>query len=571
MPHTINVTDCSGSATAPQYSHGGSTFSTAATSHTFTAPGTYDVIQAIEISGVFFFDTQAVVVFPIPVPYFEITNCGGNQVHLNVPDWGYDEYDITWETGVAQNAVTFGTYMHTYGNTSPKNVRVEGIYQPELCGNDTTISITPIPTFEKPNIDTLRVLSDSAILLSVSGQNHVVYQIDMYTNGVLTNTHEVIPQNNTFTDTISGLNTGENTYCFIVKAFNRCSNATETTSDEVCSVVLSGAAQVGFNDVAWNTYDGDNFTQYNLERNQTNLASFTVAQNPYVDSNVLCSQQYAYQLTTTASNVKNSTSISNVIILVGESAKDPQAVSGVYSTYNTNNMLEIRWNGAPKIIPLYYSVNTTQTNDTLLVINTFTRNCYEISYTDSCNNTSLVSEQTCPMVLNYTESGRFTIPLSWNAYQSFNNGISHYLLTVYDGNNQFIEEINTGTALEYIYIPTTDNNQIYHFQVTGVSNDSITTLSNRIQVVMNNRMIIPNAFTPNGDGNNDIFLPKTRFVAQFQMSIYNKWGEQLFTTTDINQGWRGEGVPPGVYSYLITVTDFQGETLTEKGTVTLMQ
>lgn len=69
---------------------------------------------------------------------------------------------------------------------------------------------------------------------------------------------------------------------------------------------------------------------------------------------------------------------------------------------------------------------------------------------------------------------------------------------------------------------------------------------------------MPNVFTPNGDGLNDIFLPKYRndVDISFQMLIFNKWGEQLFSTDNINQGWDGtyKGVlcKEDLYTWTIT-------------------
>jgi gliding motility-associated-like protein len=52
---------------------------------------------------------------------------------------------------------------------------------------------------------------------------------------------------------------------------------------------------------------------------------------------------------------------------------------------------------------------------------------------------------------------------------------------------------------------------------------------------------MPNVFTPNGDGVNDVFLPVYNhdIPLTFKMMIFNKWGEQIFSTTDINEGWDG--------------------------------
>jgi gliding motility-associated-like protein len=68
---------------------------------------------------------------------------------------------------------------------------------------------------------------------------------------------------------------------------------------------------------------------------------------------------------------------------------------------------------------------------------------------------------------------------------------------------------------------------------------------------------LPNAFTPNGDGLNDVFKPIENYdlVRTYQLSIYSRWGELMFETSDISQGWdgtfKGKPVPGGSYVYRI--------------------
>jgi gliding motility-associated-like protein len=50
----------------------------------------------------------------------------------------------------------------------------------------------------------------------------------------------------------------------------------------------------------------------------------------------------------------------------------------------------------------------------------------------------------------------------------------------------------------------------------------------------------PNAFTPNQDGKNDRFAVFTDYTLQsFQLTIYNRWGQKIFESTDQNKGWDG--------------------------------
>lgn len=69
------------------------------------------------------------------------------------------------------------------------------------------------------------------------------------------------------------------------------------------------------------------------------------------------------------------------------------------------------------------------------------------------------------------------------------------------------------------------------------------------------RIFIPNAFSPNGDGENDEFKPVADCSITFSMQIYNKWGSVVFSTEDVDQGWngtfQGELAPDGKYSYVV--------------------
>ncbi len=96
------------------------------------------------------------------------------------------------------------------------------------------------------------------------------------------------------------------------------------------------------------------------------------------------------------------------------------------------------------------------------------------------------------------------------------------------------------------------------YQVT--SNDPCeATQSITIQVVPDTQLetiLIPNAFSPNGDLLNDVFqITADENIESFEMFIYDRWGEKLYETTDITLGWDGtykeEIMPLGVYVYMI--------------------
>lgn len=88
-------------------------------------------------------------------------------------------------------------------------------------------------------------------------------------------------------------------------------------------------------------------------------------------------------------------------------------------------------------------------------------------------------------------------------------------------------------------------------------------------------LYVPNAFTPNGDGLNDTFFAKGLGIKKFDMVIFDRWGNQIFTTTDISKAWDGtfKGVlcPDDTYVWKITAIDGNSVRYEKTGHVTLMK
>ena len=89
-------------------------------------------------------------------------------------------------------------------------------------------------------------------------------------------------------------------------------------------------------------------------------------------------------------------------------------------------------------------------------------------------------------------------------------------------------------------------------------------------------LTMPNAFSPNGDGLNDVFRPVTIMekVTSFSMLIFDRWGQQVFYTTDLTNGWdgriNGAAQQTGEYVYLVRYGNPSGVIREKKGTFTLV-
>lgn len=88
-------------------------------------------------------------------------------------------------------------------------------------------------------------------------------------------------------------------------------------------------------------------------------------------------------------------------------------------------------------------------------------------------------------------------------------------------------------------------------------------------------IFVPNAFTPNTDGSNDVLFLRGNMLKDIYFTIYNRWGEKVFETFDVNKGWDGQykGRPcdPGVFDYYLKATCPNQEKIFTKGNITLIR
>ena len=102
--------------------------------------------------------------------------------------------------------------------------------------------------------------------------------------------------------------------------------------------------------------------------------------------------------------------------------------------------------------------------------------------------------------------------------------------------------------------------------------DSIT---NYVIVHPNLTFYVPSSFTPNGDLKNDLFHAYGEGVVEYELSIYNRWGELVFLSKDINISWdgniNGNEAPVGVYFYKINYTNGSNKQKIISGSVTLLR
>ena len=125
---------------------------------------------------------------------------------------------------------------------------------------------------------------------------------------------------------------------------------------------------------------------------------------------------------------------------------------------------------------------------------------------------------------------------------------------------------------------TPDKTTTYTVTIVGASgctkSDTVTIyiLSNECE---DESVFVPNTFTPNGDGENDVLYARSNNLTSAYFAVYNRWGELVFETTDFHKGWdgiyKGMKADPAVFAWYLKGRCLNGKELFKKGNVTLIR
>lgn len=157
-------------------------------------------------------------------------------------------------------------------------------------------------------------------------------------------------------------------------------------------------------------------------------------------------------------------------------------------------------------------------------------------------------------------------PLQLNVVDINNTGLSDFIWSPTTGlNNPFIKNP----------IAVLDKETIYNFQATD-ANKCLVNASISIKIFRGAEIYVPNSFTPNGDGLNDVLKPVPVGLAEFHyLKIFNRFGQLLFTITDPSKGWDGKingtELGYGAYIWIGEGIDFKGNLIMRKGATLIIR
>ncbi|WP_082455409.1 gliding motility-associated C-terminal domain-containing protein [Hymenobacter sp. AT01-02] len=239
----------------------------------------------------------------------------------------------------------------------------------------------------------------------------------------------------------------------------------------------------------------------------------------------------------------------------------------------TGGQLSYARNGSP-----IGSSSTRTFRDSLSTPTPSAAQCYTAQFLDACGNRSAVSTSVCPVVLTATATNEegTNIQLNWTAFQSGATSTLTYLVISLSASNAVLSSTAVSSRLTFFDTSPPQNQQVvrYRIEATGPGLNA-PTYSNVATVARQVKLFVPTAFSPNGDGLNDVLELKGRYLDNFRFTIIDRNGQQVFQSTSRTQSWDGRigtaSPVPGTYAWRYESTDQAGRRVVQHGSVTIVR
>jgi gliding motility-associated-like protein len=205
---------------------------------------------------------------------------------------------------------------------------------------------------------------------------------------------------------------------------------------------------------------------------------------------------------------------------------------------------------------------------------------YRVQLIDSCRNEGPYSEPHQPIQLQASE-GKGNPELEWTRYQGW--PVSAYQVQVEKPDGEGFEPLGpyqrVAPARQQLVDSLSDleAGQLC-YRIIGLragGGSTIRTASNTRCIDPTIRLYVPDAFSPNDDGNNDAFRAEGTYITDITLRIYNRWGEKVFQDSGMEASWdgtyRGQTAPAGTYTYVISAKGANSEFIQREGSLQLIR
>jgi gliding motility-associated-like protein len=533
---------------------------------------TYTVV-ASNTSGCIDSSTITITVNPLPHALFNLSPVCQNEAMTysdastaTISNWSWNFGDT--HTSAVQNPVHGYSTCGTFNN---KLVVTNNYGCKDSITHTLTVNCLPLANFgfidvclhQPANFHDSSMVSggsitnwlwsfgDSSSSVSTQNPNYVYAHPGTYTVSLIVTT------NNGCKDTITKNIVVHPLPVVRFSTSNVCDGTSVPFSD-LSSIIPPDLIQSRF----WNFGDGntDNIN-VTISHPYTTASSYTV--KLVVVSNFGCSDSI------TKTSVVNPNPVVN-FIASDTAGCEPLCVS--FQSLSTGNNVQFVWNEGDGTINNSQSFEHCYTNDSVYLPNSF--------------NVTLTVTSDSGCVISKTKNNYITVfplPAANFTVQPATASIINPIITITDlsiganfwnwnfGNNETASTQNPD-ARAYADTGT--------YQITLIISTQYNCLDTAYQTIIiepDFTFFIPNAFSPNNDGVNDTFTGQGLFIKTFEMTIFDRWGNLIYLTDDINKPWDGkanhgtEMAQQDVYVYNFNITDFKNKKHNYKGIVALVK
>ncbi|PWJ60243.1 gliding motility-associated-like protein [Dyadobacter jejuensis] len=563
-------------------------------SFTYTSAGVYTLLQKVVTATGQYYACKTVTVAENRGIWATYTSCGGSKVVLTLIDnvilQAYDWVEVDWGDGqsLTWNKGDDLTLEYTYKDTSVKpSIRIIGHYNAGKSCDKGLASVLPV-VFQQAQLQDITIHSiemkgGGSVEIDYMGLTGVYTDLKYSSDGGATYTTAATRSGGgTQIARINGLNPAQ---IYQVKLGSRDLCGGVLDSDVITSMVLNGSTANETNILTWNEYpSGQSFESYELFRDGISIQTFTdIKETTFTDENVECGDNFEYQIVTKTTNISSISAPISVKTVVNTPGSIEQAsvtvdaddlitidvdVPGASGKSNYEIIIEKADAGSTTFKRLATLYNETSYNDPDVKANEQSY-CYKVSYRNACGQTSAESDPFCSIHLSFDQP-----LLRWTTENPFLDALDTYSL------NQSSAAGSSDFALNQAnnYLPkfNTQSDLEYNFQVTASSaNGNFISKSNLLSLNRNINVYLPSAFTPDGDGDNEVFRAYGTLIKDFSLTIFNKWGQVIYFSEDSNEGWdgtiKGAEAPVGAYVYKVKVVDIIGQEVFKSGTFMLLR
>jgi gliding motility-associated-like protein len=548
------------------------------------------------------------VVSPTP-PGFTVAACANSTALITLLNSGYSQYTVQVNGGAPQPLTTQPVPIAPgVANTFVVTGSVAG----SSCTQSTSLTLT-LPVAQAPML--ARITRTSAAASGGPAQFDLAQVPAGFTYALQAQTagqpYQTVPgaptsgTSNTATLTLAQVLPGR----YRVVRTDACGNT--AFSNEVPTLGLSGTADNGRNTLAFDLYGGAAVASYSLTRSDGTVVTLGGSVSGYVDTNVQCGRTYEYRLTATlvgSGIIGTRQTVSNTLPLTAQSTTPPPAPLLVASFDLRNRVVLTATPGAGATsfgaggqltisrqaggaAPVAYpplrtgsagAASRSLRDSTALGTLLAAPPCYAATLRDTCGNVSAASSASCPTLLTVeaADPEGQSARLSWSAFQGPGSpaAAATYQVVTLATDGTVLAVSAPLTGLTYLDSAPPSDRQILRYRVlasgaglpTGtVSYSNVGTLARRPRLVM------PTAFTPNGDGLNDVLELKGRYLQTFTFIVVDRNGQEVFRATDRTQTWDGSinGHAPvnAAYVWRLDLQGEDGQPLRQTGTITILK